>query len=141
MHPPIRQQSDIINQDTYSLAAGTDCSDMPDMTRQEFAQEADINYILGRFGIGDAPTRQPVYGDQDFDLDLHAGMIAIGEAQRAFVQLPPELHDKYRDTKGMLDAMNSGELARDLQEIATRPSAASQPLDTAADRGAGEQTP
>lgn len=115
MHPPVRNQADIVNQAAYSLEAGTDCSDLPDTARQEFKREADVNYILKTFGVGGAlPQRQVSYGEADFDLDLHGAYIAREAAEKAWYHLPPNLKAKYKGIGPMLDAMNSGELAKDL---------------------------
>lgn len=95
----------------------------PDMARQEFRDEVNINNIVARFlSTGIPPVqRQPVYGDRDFDIDLHSGYLAIENVQRAFLRLPPALQEKYKNTQGLLDAIHRGEFREDLLEEATRP--------------------
>ncbi len=115
MFPPIRNQADVVNQKQYSDAAGLDCSDLPDLARQEFKREADVNYLMSRYGVDVAiPQRQVSFGEADFDLDLHGAYIAVEAADQAWFHLPPALKQKYGNRKTMLDAMNSGELAKDL---------------------------
>lgn len=114
MHPPVRNQADIVNQRAYSAPAAIDCSNLPDTTRQEFKREADVNYVLSRFGVNGLPQRQPSYGEQDFDLDLHGAYIANDAAGRAFNALPVALKRKYKDVPTMLNAMNDGTLLKDL---------------------------
>lgn len=87
-----------------------DFTDSEDMARQEFKEEADINTILHRFAVTGVipPQRTPIYGDRDFDIDLHTGYIAMGEAQRAFLKLPKLLRDHFGTYLKMLDAVHDG---------------------------------
>lgn len=130
MHPPVRQQVDIVNQAQVSLESGLDCSDLPDTARQEFKREADVNYILSRFGVGGIPQRQVSYGEADFDLDLQGAYIANDAAEKAFYYLSPSLREKYKSVAAMLDAMNSGELAKDLAAEKDMAAAKAQPAPT-----------
>lgn len=114
MKPAIRTQVDD-RQDEISLATGLDTSDRPDLTRQEFREEADTNYLLSRFGVNVPMQRTPQFGEIDFDLDLHSAHIAVDRAQNAWYQLSEDLREKYKDPAGMLDAMNSGQLEEDLK--------------------------
>ena len=88
-----------------------------DLTRQEFAEEADVNYLLRTYGVDTPVNRVPQFGEVDWDLDLHSAHISMDRAQHAFFHLPLELRQKYKTTAAMLDAMNSGELATDLEKI------------------------
>lgn len=122
MRPPITNQTRAILEGNEHPQI--DCSDLPDMTRQEFKLEADINTIVNRFGLtGQIALRQPVFGERNFDIDLHTGFLAIEEAQRGFLSLPRELRAKYRNPQGLLNAVHDGSFKTDLQEIATRPEA------------------
>lgn len=118
MKHAVRAQVDVDDtQDDVSLATGLDLSDEVKVTRQEFREEADVNTMLRRFGVPvAAAARRPVFGDVDWDLDLHSAHIAVERAGAAFRKLPRVLQEKYKDTRGLLDAMNSGELAEDLKE-------------------------
>lgn len=116
MHPAIRSQTST-DQDDISLLTGLDSSDLPDLARQEFRDEADVNQLLSRYGVGVPLQQQPQFGEVDWDLDLHSAFITVDRAQHAFNELPHELKTKYKTTHAMLDAMNSGELGHDLQQL------------------------
>lgn len=126
MRPPVTNQTDaVINGNEHPRI---DCSTMPDITRQEFKLEADINTIVNRFGLtGQIALRPPVFGERDFDIDLHTGFIAIEEAQRGFLALPRELRAKYRNPQGLLNAVHDGSFKTDLEELASRPEGAPPP--------------
>lgn len=106
--PAERRQSDG-RQDEYSAAARIDTSNLPDLARQEFKQEADVNYILSRFGL-DGPQRQLVFGDVDFDIDLTGAHAAVSQARRAWGKMPDYLKEKYPSWQDLLAAIHSGEL-------------------------------
>lgn len=88
------------------------CTAAEDMARQEFADEADINKILGRFGI-DAFVKKPEFGEQDFDLDLYGALDAMAKARTAFGHLPTALKHKYRNWKNFLNAAEQGGLTEE----------------------------
>lgn len=122
MRPPIHDQISYLDR-TDHAEQGLNCEATGDegrsMTRQEFKHELDINTILWRFKVSGVlpPPRPPMYGDHDFDLDLHTGFIALADAQRAFLRLPKELRDKYQTPAGMLDAVHSGDFKKDMEAI------------------------
>lgn len=134
MRPAIWDHANYLDREDHDLQ-GLDCSGDKDMARQEFKHEANINTIMDRFQrTGMAPAmRQPVFGDHDFDLDLHGGFIALHEAQRAFLNLPKELRDKYKNPQGMLDAVHDGTMHKDLADLdAARQTAALDAADAKA---------
>lgn len=112
MHPAIRGQEDIVNQDVYSLESGLDASstvEAPDMTRQEFKQDADINYILSRFGVNAALTaRQPQYGEVDYNLDLHQALNAVRTAREAHDRMPDHIRQRYPSWQDLVKAVETG---------------------------------
>nr|QXN72831.1 MAG: internal scaffolding protein [Microvirus sp.] len=114
MKPAKRSQVDEL-QEEYSRATARDTHDLPDLARQEFREEVDVNVMLKRFGVAVPLQRQPQFGEADFDLDLHSAHIAVSRAHQAFQALSPELRKKYETPARMLDAMNSGELRTDLE--------------------------
>lgn len=116
MKPAIRSQVSN-DQDDYSLATALDLTDAPRVTRQEFREEADVNHLLRRYGVhAVAQARPPHFGEVNWDMDLHSAHIAVERAAQAFTNLPADLREKYVDTRGLLNAMNSGQLADDLRE-------------------------
>lgn len=94
-----------------------DFTNAGDATRQEFKQEADVNWILHRFNVTGAvpPQRTPIWGERDFDIDLHTGYLAIADAQRGFNRLPLTLRQEYGNYMGLLDAVHKGTFKQDLQ--------------------------
>lgn len=120
MRPPLYDQVTYLDREDQA-DQGLDCAAAGEagksVTRQEHKHETDINTILDRFKVSGVlpPSRQPVYGDRDFDLDLHTGFIALAEAQRAFLNLPAELREKYGNPAKMLDAVHSGDFRKDLE--------------------------
>lgn len=88
-----------------------------DATRQEFKKEADVNTILDRFAVSGVmpPLRTPIYGERDFDIDLHTGYLALDDAQRAFNKLPRQLRERYGTFTGLLDAIHNKTFKDDLQ--------------------------
>lgn len=108
MHPATKSIATAVAD--FRERVAVDFTDSEDMTRQEYKEEADINTILHRFAVTGVapPTRTPVYGDRDFDIDLHAGYIAMADAQRAFLKLPKLLREHYGTYLKMLDAVHDG---------------------------------
>lgn len=82
-------------QDVYSADATIDCSDLPDTTRQEFAQEADINLMLSKFGVMHGQARVPQYTETDYSLDLQTALSTIADAKRAHSTLPDDVKKRY----------------------------------------------
>lgn len=111
MRPPTKDQSDI-GQDNPTIDCTKDRPDgttNTDMARQEFKDEADINYILSRYGIS-APRGAPTYGEWDDTLDLQVALESVRDARYAYYQLPPELRDKFPRMEDMLTALENGSL-------------------------------
>lgn len=113
MHPAIRTQIDGLNEE-YSLLTGLDCSDLPDMARQEFKDESDVNKVLARYGV-DGIQRPPQYSAVDYDMDLQQSLESIREAERAIAKLPEELRGKYSTWERLLDGAFKGEFKSDLE--------------------------
>lgn len=97
------------------------------VTRQEFGKEADINYILSRFGVGNANYQPSVYGEVDYDLDLQQGLHALDDAQKTFNKLPKELQAKYGSPYAMLQAMAAGSFPADYEAVTPKPPATDVP--------------
>lgn len=80
-----------------------------DMARQEFAQDADINHMLNKFGI--APERgAPTYGEWDDTIDLQQALTSVAEARTAYHDLPDKLKEKFSSMEDLLTAYNNGAL-------------------------------
>lgn len=68
------------------------------MTQQQFAEEADINTIVRRFGLtGELPDdfRPPAYGDFTDVMDYQTSLNAVRAADAAFMQMPADLRARF----------------------------------------------
>lgn len=115
MHRAIRYQADD-KFDEYDARVVTNFDPAEDMTRQEYAADADINTLLRRYGVG-VPQKQVVYGEADFSMDLQQAFGAVEAAKRMFDQLPGELKKKYPTWQAVLNAIESRQLALDLRTL------------------------
>lgn len=107
MHPPIRDQADIGTVNITTDASNT--IDNPDMTDQSGKDEADINYMLSRFGITQ-PRGAPTYGQWDDTIDLQQAIESVRLAKFAFDELPKELRDKFPNMAELVRAVDNGSL-------------------------------
>lgn len=106
-----RTQDDDL-QEVASQESGLDCSDRPDMTRQEFKAETDIHFILQRFGI-EHFAHPGAFTEVDFTQDLQSALAAIKEVEEAHNNLPPELKTKFPNWELVIQQLRSGELILD----------------------------
>lgn len=86
-----------------------DCSGDNDMARQEYKDEADINYMLSKFGITQ-PRGTPVYGEWDDTVDLQSALQSVSDARAAFKELPDQLKNKFHRMEDLLTALENGSL-------------------------------
>lgn len=107
MHPPTKDQADIGLDNETIDASNSDTNH--DMARQEFKDEADINYMLSRFGITQ-PRGTPTYGEWDDAIDLQVAIMAVREANDAFRTLPKELRQKFDNMADLIRAVDNGSL-------------------------------
>lgn len=113
MHPPTKDQADIgVEDQTLDASEGADQpngTDNKDMARQEYKNEADINYMLSRFGITQ-PRGTPTYGEWDDTIDLQSAISSVIEAKQGYERLPKELRDKFPSMEDFLTAVDNGSL-------------------------------
>lgn len=107
MMPPTKDQADI-GLDNEVLDA-SDTPDNKDRARQEFKLEADINYMLSRFGITQ-PRGTPTYGIIDDSIDLQQAINSTEQAREAYLKLPAELRAKFPSMEAMLNAIENESL-------------------------------
>lgn len=103
--------------DEISAATGTDYSNAKDMTRQEYAADADINNLATKFNLDE--LRKPINwgGEVDTTIDLQQSLTAITESKQAYNRLHPDIRDKYPTWQLFLEGMDSGKLADDLAKM------------------------
>lgn len=107
MHPPTKDQSQLgIDNPTIDASHSEENRDMAD---QSFKDEADINYMLSRFGITQ-PRNAPQYGEWDDTIDLQTALIAVREAREGYKNLPKELRDKFPSMEYFLRSVDNGSL-------------------------------
>lgn len=100
--------------DQVSSETGLECSD-PSLAQQQFAEEADINTIVNRFGLtGELPTavRMPTYADFDEAIDYHSAMNVISAARESFMAMPAEVRARFANDPGAFVAFCSDESNR-----------------------------
>lgn len=117
MIPPTKDQTDIgVDNPTIDASDGAilelhngELKDNKDRARQEFAKDADINYMLSKFGV--TPERgAPTFGEWDDTIDLQQALTSVAEAKTAYADLPKELRNKFGSMEELLKAYNSGSL-------------------------------
>lgn len=135
----IRTQADGLNED-YSWETALDCSDLPDMTRQEFKAETDVNNILSRYGV-DGIRRTPEYAEIDYTMDLQQSLGAIAEAERAIAKLPADLYVKYPTWEQLLAGAFNGQFKTDLTAYYEAKAAEKAVADAAAAAAASSREP
>lgn len=111
MQPPTKDQSDIgVDNPTIDCTLPLwDGSPNTDMARQEYAQEADITYMLSRFGI--VPKKgSPTYGEWDDSIDLQTALESVREAREGYKSLPEDMRAKFTSMEEMLRAIDNGSL-------------------------------
>lgn len=123
MYPPTKDQTDIgLENQTLDASHSVDNTDM---ARQEFKQEADINYMLSRFGITQ-PRGTPTYGTWDDTIDLQDALASVREAKDGYSTLPKELREKFPSMEEFLRAIDNGSLVlqnKDAEQPAAVPPA------------------
>lgn len=98
-----------------SDASGLKCEDVS-LTKQSFAEEADINYIIRRFGLdGQLPSnvQMPMNGDFRNAPDFMSAMNLIVAAREGFMTLPAKIRSRFdNDPRKLVDFL-SDEANRD----------------------------
>lgn len=82
-----------------------DCSKGgPSLTRQEFAEDCDINAIMARYEktgvVSHVNQRQPLYLDLSAVPDYHTAMIQLDAAEAAFMSLPAKVRREFDNDPG-----------------------------------------
>lgn len=90
-------------------------------TQQSLATETDVNVIMRRFGAtGGSPVMNPggMYGDFTGITDFESALGRVDAARAAFMQLAPEVRERFENNPALLldyaQGMSPEELAKDL---------------------------
>lgn len=111
---------------TPSQFVRLDCKDDPGRTKQEFADDCNINRIIEKFQKTGTVTHLAKhganYGDID-PLDLHEAMNIVAKANSMFAELPSEVRREFKGDPQMFlefvqDPANKDDLAEKLPALA-----------------------
>lgn len=76
--------------------------------RQEFRDEADINYLVDRMLRGERPDLRPIqHGEVDFDLDYTQARQVVDQADRAYSMLPLAVRQRFPSWQALVAAVNA----------------------------------
>lgn len=87
---------------TASLESGLKCED-PSLTRQSEAEDADINVLVKRFGLGQPlpqGVRMPQSGDFTGVSNFHEAMNVVIAARESFAVMPAEVRSRFGNDPG-----------------------------------------
>lgn len=79
--------------------SGLECKDRS-LTVQSSVEETDINTIVRRFGLtGQLPVdlAMPQFVDFDAVWDFHSAMNLVAEAKEAFMKMPGDVRERFRN--------------------------------------------
>lgn len=113
--------------DKISQETAIDFTGAEDVTRQEFARETDVAYILQRYGL---PRSDGQFGEQFQTTDLQEAIRLQQELQAAYQRLPEHIRRAYGSWGGVIAAADRGELtADDLKVVDERQEEATAPIE------------
>lgn len=136
MKPRVFVDDRMIGCDERSALFCVDCSDMPSKCREEFAEDADVNVILRRFGAVPPQLRQPVFGEQDFSLDLRDHLDAVRAAAESWQAVPLSVRRRYANWSELNEAVEQGHV-----RFGTRVSEGLEPVVPPVDSAKAEPAP
>lgn len=114
MDKPNKQNEKVVKRSTKRLQIKFT---EPSLTKQEFKEETDINYIIKRATItGELPSSQktPVYGDfTNGPQDYKTALNMVLEAQEQFDSFPSKVRDRFKNDPAELLAFVANEQNRD----------------------------
>lgn len=101
--------------DGVSFETGLVCPE-PSLTQQQFAEEADINTLVNRFGLtGELPQNvtMPSYADFSEIVDYHTAMNRVVAAREAFAAMPANVRARFGNDPGQFVEFFNDEANRD----------------------------
>lgn len=113
---PFAYDSDRVSNDT-----GIIC-DIETRTKQEFAEEADINTLVKRYGLmGTMPKdhRVAMFGDfESGPLDYHEAQNTIRAADEAFMSMPPEVRYRFgNNPQSLMEFVSNSENREEVKKL------------------------
>lgn len=95
------------------------------LTQQHFAEEANINSIMGRYArtgiLGNpstGPARQPFEGDFSQNLSFHEMQNKIVDAQTSFDNMPSHIRNKFEnDPQKLIDFLSTEKNLEEAQAL------------------------
>lgn len=122
--------------DTAKYDPGIDCSVEPSLTKQEFKDECDINFIMARYEatgvVEHLAAGTPKYGDFTDVPDYHQAMNTVIQAESLFSALPAKVRERFaNDPSQMLDFLRDPANRDEAIELGLvdRPKPAEPPLE------------
>lgn len=109
MRPPVVNQITCFDpgyEEGLRLSTGIACTAEEDKARQEFKDEADINWLLRKYGAL-PPVQSFPQGEVDYDLSLLDAKMAMEEARAAYEAFPRVLREQL-SFQGFLAAVANG---------------------------------
>lgn len=86
----------------YDMNEASDASGLlclePTLAKQAFREEADINVIMERFGLGyvvPPGVVAPTFGDFTDVVDFHSAMNAVVASRESFMKLPADVRARF----------------------------------------------
>lgn len=124
----------------YDMKAASDESGLfcpePTKTQQQFAEDADINVIVRRFGLtGELPDdyRAPQSGDFTGVTDYHSALNAVREADAAFMEVPAEIRARFdNDPAKLIKFVENAKNREEAIELGLVPKPVEKPRDVVA---------
>jgi len=92
----------------------TDCG-TEQITRQEFKDETDIDFILKRYN--GTRGRVPMFEDNDMHLDLQTALQAKRYLDESNLRAPEELQDRYPTPAKIIEGIESGSYIKDIEKL------------------------
>lgn len=130
------ESSAYVEIDRSNPALYVDCSDLPSLTRQEFAAECDINNLMAQFektGIfpGSLNNAEPKYLDVSNVPDLQLAHNILQEATASFMSLPATVRRDFdNDPLKFIEFAENPENLEKMREWKLAPPAPVEPAPT-----------
>lgn len=128
MLPSNRSRFNIEAQAFETANSGLTTDHLPDLARQEFKNEADINSVIRRVGPDGLIHKQgAIYTETDFGLDLQSALTMVADMKAAHRRLPRALREEYPTWVNLIAGIESGTFQRELLNQQPEPAPEPEP--------------